>query len=67
MSRTTQPSPPPPPSPKGKAQTVYLSAQWSVFVQGLVASGRYASVSEVMREGLRLIQAREEREQKDFF
>jgi len=36
-----------------------LGNQLETFVSGLVASGRYASTSEVLREGVRLIQERE--------
>jgi antitoxin ParD1/3/4 len=38
-----------------------LGAQLEAFVSGLVASGRYNSKSEVLREGVRLIQEREAR------
>lgn len=36
-----------------------LGNQLETFVSGLVASGRYAKTSEVLREGVRLIQERE--------
>ena len=38
-----------------------LGSQLEAFVSGLVASGRYNSKSEVLREGVRLIQERETR------
>ena len=38
-----------------------LGNQLETFVNGLVASGRYNSKSEVLREGVRLIQEREAR------
>lgn len=40
-------------------QTITLGSHWSDFVSSLVESGRYASVSEVVRESLRLLQERE--------
>lgn len=39
---------------------VHLTPELVAFAQGCVASGRYNSVSEVVREGLRLVQEREE-------
>ena len=38
-----------------------LSPHWEAFIQSEVASGRYASASEVVRDGLRTL---EERSQK---
>lgn len=38
-----------------------LGRQLEAFVSGLVATGRYNSKSEVLREGVRLIQEREAR------
>ncbi|GLS43843.1 type II toxin-antitoxin system ParD family antitoxin [Methylobacterium brachythecii] len=37
-----------------------LGDHYEAFVRGLVSSGRYASASEVVRDGLRLMEAREE-------
>ena len=40
-------------------KTISLTLEHAEFVEAKVASGEYASVSEVMREGLRAMQARE--------
>lgn len=40
---------------------VHLTPQLEEFARSLVESGRYNNVSEVMRDGLRLLQEREER------
>jgi antitoxin ParD1/3/4 len=40
---------------------VHLTAELEQFARSCVASGRYNNVSEVLREGLRLLQAREEK------
>jgi antitoxin ParD1/3/4 len=38
---------------------VSIGDRWEGFVEGAVKSGRYASASEVVREGLRLVEERE--------
>lgn len=38
---------------------VSVGKRWEEFVTGLVAAGRYGSSSEVVREGLRLVEERE--------
>lgn len=40
---------------------VSIGPRWESFIESIVADGRYASADAVMREGLRLV---EEREQK---
>jgi len=40
---------------------VSVGDHWEVFIENLVKSGRYASAAQVMREGLRLVEAREAR------
>ncbi len=43
-----------------RAVELHLGAHYERFVRDLVASGRYASASEVMRDGLRLVEEREQ-------
>ena len=38
---------------------VSVGARWEEFVEGVVKEGRYGSISEVVREGLRLVEERE--------
>jgi antitoxin ParD1/3/4 len=38
---------------------VSIGKRWEVFVEGVVQDGRYGSASEVVREGLRLVEERE--------
>lgn len=42
-----------------KSTSIVLSEHWQTFTAELVASGRYGSVSEVVREGLRLVEERQ--------
>ena len=39
---------------------ISLGAQWEAFIASNVDSGRYLSASEVVREGLRLLQQQEQ-------
>jgi antitoxin ParD1/3/4 len=41
------------------AMNVSVGKRWEKFIDALVKSGRYASATEVMREGLRLVEERE--------
>ncbi len=38
---------------------VSVGERWEGFLDGVVRKGRYSSVSEVVREGLRLVEERE--------
>jgi antitoxin ParD1/3/4 len=46
--------------PAKNGRNVALTDEQSVFIDRLVQSGRYASASEVVRDGLRLLQRNEE-------
>jgi antitoxin ParD1/3/4 len=46
--------------PAGNARNVSLTDEQDALVARLVGSGRYASASEVIRDGLRLLQREEE-------
>jgi antitoxin ParD1/3/4 len=39
---------------------INLGTQWEAYIVGSVKSGRYLSASEVVREGLRLLEEREQ-------
>jgi antitoxin ParD1/3/4 len=47
-------------APKVSKRTISLSQEQAAFVDAKVASGDYASVSEVIRDGLRIVKARDE-------
>ena len=38
---------------------VSIGDRWETFIEAAIASGRYASASEIVREGLRLVEERE--------
>ncbi len=42
-----------------RTQTITLGEHWNAFVASLIESGRYGSVSEVMRDSLRLLEEQE--------
>jgi antitoxin ParD1/3/4 len=44
--------------PRRISQSISLTPELDRFVQALVASGRYQTASEVVRDGLRLLQDR---------
>ena len=44
-------------------RNVVLTEQQAVLVEALVRSGRYQNASEVLRDGLRLLQRREEEDE----
>jgi antitoxin ParD1/3/4 len=44
---------------KGEDMNVSVGEHWEKFVESAVREGRYGSASEVVREGLRLVEERE--------
>ena len=44
---------------EAKAMNVSVGERWEIFVEQIVKEGRYSSASEVVREGLRLVEERE--------
>jgi antitoxin ParD1/3/4 len=45
------------------ASSYSIGKHFEGMIEGLIESGRYSTASEVMREGLRLVEEREERRQ----
>ena len=43
------------------ATSYSIGKHFESFIEGLIESGRYSTASEVMRDGLRMIEEREER------
>jgi antitoxin ParD1/3/4 len=44
---------------QARTQTVSLGEYWNSLIEALIKSGRYASVSEIMRDSLRLLEERD--------
>jgi antitoxin ParD1/3/4 len=47
------------PEPKGENMNISVGKHWEKFIESAVREGRYGSASEVVREGLRLVEERE--------
>jgi len=43
----------------GENMNVSIGERWETFIENAVCEGRYGSASEVVREGLRLVEERE--------
>jgi antitoxin ParD1/3/4 len=43
----------------GRRMNVSIGERWEAFVDHIIRAGRYGSASEVVREGLRLVEERE--------
>jgi len=44
---------------QAKTQTLSLGAHWNHFIESTLSQGRYASASELVRDGLRLLEEKE--------
>lgn len=44
---------------QARTQTVSLGEHWNKLIESLLKSGRYASVSEIIRDSLRLLEERD--------
>lgn len=44
---------------QAKTQTLSLGEHWNSFIESHIGQGRYASASELVREGLRLLEEKE--------
>ena len=44
---------------QAKTQTLSLGEHWNAFIESHVGRGRYASASELVRDGLRLLEEKE--------
>ncbi len=44
---------------QAKTQTLSLGEHWNHFIESTLRQGRYASASELVRDGLRLLEERE--------
>jgi len=44
---------------QAKTQTLSLGEHWNHFIERYITQGRYASASELVREGLRLLEEKE--------
>ena len=45
--------------PQAKTQTLSLGEHWNSFIESRLETGRYATASEMVREGLRLLEEKE--------